>query len=120
MIWGVEGLAMSAGPKGIDRPSPIGPEVRMQTPPPQQARKPGNVASIAEPDAVLHLSSRAIGLCRRLMAEELTEDERLDRIAQQLVTDGCVVDSRRTAEAIMRRAVPELYQALVAAGEAEE
>lgn len=116
---------MSAGPKGIEPLNPLGQEVRTQkvrtqTPLPRRANELERVVLKKEPDAVLHLSSDAIVLCKRLMAEEMTEDERLDRVARELIADGYVIDSRKTAEAIMRRAVPELYQALADAGEVEE
>ncbi len=120
MIGCGEGLEMSAGPKGIAPLNPLGQEVRIQTPLPRKANELERVVLDDEPDAVLQLSNQAIVLCQRLMAEEMNEDERLDRVARELIADGYVIDSRKTAEAIMRRAVPELYQALVDAGEVEE
>jgi hypothetical protein len=120
MILGVEGMSMGAGPKGIDRPGSIGPDVRVKAPPSTRARTSGGNASMDEPDAVVHLSSRAIGLSRGLVAEEVSEDQKLDAIARLLVRDGYLLDARKTAEAILRRAVPELHQALAAAGEVEE
>jgi hypothetical protein len=63
------------------------------------------------PDAVVQISPRAAALSTWLSVQ----GAELDRLRESYD-----VDSRKTAEAIMKQIAPELYQALVDAGEVEE
>ncbi len=85
---------------------------------PCEPKPPPGSASDEGPNAVLDISERAFTLNRQTAAERLAEEERLDRIARRLIEEG-IIDVDKTAEALMRQITPELYAALVDAGEVE-
>ena len=113
MIRLVKGAAskmeMSTGPKGVDTPNPI--EFRTIR---QDAYSPGRQAPVEPKDtpaAILHISPEASALNDLASSQEIEGERQIEEET---------VDSRKTAEAIMKQLAPELFEALRAAGEIEE
>lgn len=106
-------MLMSAGPKGVDPMSPIGRVLRRRR---EHLENDGSEQKETTRDApgkaIVSISTRASMLSQALSTGEVDETL-LDEKDQP-------VDSRKTAEAIMKQLAPDLYQALVDAGEIEE
>jgi hypothetical protein len=66
------------------------------------------------------LTSRSAKLAQWLATQDVEQEELLEDIAADVAGQSYPIDSRKTAEEIMRRIFPELYEALVAAGEVDE
>lgn len=110
-------MQMSAGPKGVDPTSSTSPTGRVRPERQGSNGQPGpEKKDVAPPDdsqdAVLHISARATQLSHALTTAEIERELQ--------ARTGLPVDSRKTAEAIMKKLAPDLYQALVDAGEIEE
>lgn len=107
-------MLMSAGPKAVDPTSPTG-RVRPERLGSNEQSVPDKKDAIPpddSQDAVIHISARAAQLSQALTAAET--EQKLQ------AHSGLPVYSRKTAEAIMKKLAPDLYQALVDAGEIEE
>lgn len=103
-------MEMSTGPKGVTSVNPL--DVRYRE---RSLREPAaskTASSGRGPDAVVDISTRAASLSQWLSAQSVDETQLDDEMKS--------VDSRKTADAIMKKLVPDLYQALVDAGEVEE
>lgn len=107
-------MQMSAGPKGVDPTSPTGRVRRDRHGHDGPLRPEQKETSSADDsrDAIVRISARAAQLSKGLTAAEI--EEKLQ------AHSDLPVDSRKTAEAIMKKLAPDLYQALVEAGEIEE
>jgi len=103
-------MEMSTGPKGVTSVYPM--ELRPRGRATGETERSAPATKDEGPDAVVSISTRASSLSQWLAVQKIDE--------AQLDEEMKSVDSRKTAEAIMKRLVPDLYQALVDAGEVEE
>lgn len=117
MIGVLRGTSMMAGPKGIDRSRPREAAAPAR---PARAAKSEQAPKTDSGDAVVRISAQAADLSRANAAEAVERDERVRQIAESIAADSYEVEPRKVAEAILKHSAPELYQALVAAGEVEE
>ncbi len=114
---------MSIGPNGVDPVSPMEIRCRRGRLQSRRARPETPASGTREPDAIVQISPRAENLSRWLSARSIDQSHWTGELAvNEIKPDraGGEVDSRRTAEAIMKKVVPELYAALADAGEVEE
>lgn len=109
MILGIKGMAMSTGPKGVEQVRSVGSESHEKEK--DVVKNHTQTDSKKEADAVVRLSPQAVALNQMLLTDEISED---------LPEESLPIDCQKTAEAIMKHIAPDLYQALVDAGEIEE
>ncbi len=120
MIEVSKGVPMASGPRGIDRSRGTGPAA-----PSRPADGTDRRLSPAPPDsgkdAVVRISPLAVDLSRATPpAGGVNRDAQVERIAAQIAANAYEIDPAKVAESIMKNAAPELFEALIAAGEAEE
>ncbi len=103
-------MEMSTGPKGVDPTHPVELVIRERRNQQEQSTVLKGDQD-QDTDTVVEISSRAALLHAAMPADEIDTERWIEEYD---------VDSRRTAEAIMKRVVPDLYKALADAGEVEK
>ena len=109
---------MSSGYRRIGIVGPIGFEWYSATTRRNHLRS-DRITWIEERDALIDFSHQALELNRDGSGLPPEEEQQLDQIARRLSEQG-YLDSRKIAEAILRRVAPDLYAALAEAGEVQE
>lgn len=118
MIEVLKGASMASGPRGIGRSGAAGPAAPAR--PNKMGGRENPPAPSVEPDTVVRISPLASDLSRNAAVDKAERTAQVERIAAQVAANTYEIEPRKIAEALLKQAAPELYEALVAAGEVEE